>query len=315
MHNMLNTKIIFAALFFTTPMLCSALPRAAFGPVESIDAVHSSITVLGQTFVVNSATTIAINGRRVSAKFALPLLVADRAIYIEGFDSFDKAFATSIVIASARYVPGATEVYVLGSVTDAKVAEGLVRIGRLGIDTTTVEPELASSLQTGSLVMVSGIQPSAFGRIVGPITLSVGGSGLPNLQSVGGSGVFTRQSVGGSGVLTKESVGGSGVLSKQSVGGSGVLSKQSVGGSGVLSKQSVGGSGVLTKQSVGGSGVLSKQSVGGSGVLSKQSVGGSGVLTKQSVGGSGVLSKQSVGGSGLLTYVPARKKADGAVFQ
>jgi hypothetical protein len=276
MHNMLNTKKFLALCLLTVPLMSVAQQRAAFGPVESLAVEKSSITVLGQTFSVTNATHIAINGRRVSLKTALPRLAPSQFVYIEGTDRADGSIATSLVLSRGEYVPGATEVYAVGVVAELVASEGLIRIGSLKVDTSSLAPELMSAIQVGSFVMVSGIQPLQGGNLVGPVQLSVGGSGIQTvggsgIQSVGGSGI---QSVGGSGI---QSVGGSGI---QSVGGSGI---QSVGGSGI---QSVGGSGI---QSVGGSGI---QSVGGSGI---QSVGGSGI---QSVGGSGI---QSVGGSGVLS--------------
>jgi len=267
MHNMLNTKKFLVICILAFPMVCAAQQRAALGPVENFSVEKLTITVLGQTFSITSATQIAINGRRTTASIALRRVAPDQIAYVEGVDQGDRSLATSISFSAERYIPGSTQTYAQGAVAELIPTLGQIRIGTLRVDTSSLSPETAAGIQVGMIVQVSGIQPLPTGVVVGPIQLSVGGSGL---QSVGGSGI---QSVGGSGI---QSVGGSGL---QSVGGSGT---ESVGGSGVLS---VGGSGTL---SVGGSGVLS---VGGSGILS---VGGSGTL---SVGGSGTL---SVGGSGSL---------------
>jgi hypothetical protein len=322
MHNMLNTKKFFAVLLLTLPMLCAAQQRAALGPLESLDPGKSSITVLGQTFLLTDATQVALNGKPVPASIAFFRLAADQLVYVEGVDTAGQSVATSVVVTRSRYIAGATEVYAFGSIAEVLTAEGLVRIGRLKVDTSSISPAQISNIRVGSVVLVSGIQPLPTGGLVGPVQLSIGGSGALSVggsgtSSIGGSGT---QSVGGSGMLSvggsgKMSVGGSGKLSvggsgKMSVGGSGKLSvggsgKLSVGGSG---KMSVGGSGKL---SVGGSGKLSvggsgKMSVGGSG---KMSVGGSGKL---SVGGSGKLSvggsgKMSVGGSGAFTLGSTRQ--------
>jgi hypothetical protein len=322
MLNMLNKKKFLALALLTLPILCAAQQqRAAFGPVESIVLPKSSLTVLGQTFVVTGATQVAVAGKRVPASMALRTLPRDHLIYVEGRDMGDRTVAISIVVTKTPYVQGATTVYALGAVKRVSPEYGFIEVGTLRIDTSSLAPSLSAGLQSGSMVLVSGIQPTTGGLLVGPVQLSVGGS---STQSVGGSGAL---SVGGSGTL---SVGGSGTLSvggsgKASVGGSGKLSvggsgKLSVGGSGKLSvggsgKLSVGGSGKLSvggsgKASVGGSGKLSvggsgKLSVGGSGKLS---VGGSGKL---SVGGSGL---RSVGGSGAFTLGTATQSVGGSGF-
>jgi hypothetical protein len=288
MHNMFKIKKFLAVGLLTAPLVAFAQqPRAAYGPVQALRADHSTLTVVGQTFSLTSATKVAINGRPLSVELAFRFVTNDQLVYVEGRDIAGHSVATSIDFSRTRYTPGASVVSALGAIDEISATEGRVRIGSLWVDVTSVDPAVTSALQVGSLTQVSGVQPLLGGVVVGPVQLSVGGSGR-STSSVGGSGA-AKTSVGGSG-STKTSVGGSG-RSTASVGGSGVRTS-SVGGSGV-SLLSVGGSGA-SKASVGGSG-SSKTSVGGSG-RSTASVGGSGVRTS-SVGGSGV-SLLSVGGSG-----------------
>jgi hypothetical protein len=239
---MLNKKTFLAVCLLVVPIFGAAQDRAVLGPIESVSPSRSTITVLGQTFQVTAKTIVTVDGKSSLGRKGLSTLESAQYAHVEGMASRDGAIAASISIASTDYVPGASQTFVLGTVDQIYPLEGQIRVGTLRIDLSFFSPALDSTMQVGTLVYVSGIQPVPNGLLVNTGTLGVVGSGT---QSVGGSGVL---SVGGSGVL---SVGGSGTLS---VGGSG---KQSIGGSG---KQSVGGSGVL---SVGGSGVLS---VGGSGI-------------------------------------------------
>ena len=203
MHNMLNTKTFFVALFLTLPMIGVAQHRAVLGPVEKIDLKQSSITVLGQKFVVTDATRFAVNGVELPSKATFRLLSTDRMVYVEGLDPKIRSAATSIILTNVRYVPGATEVYVVGPVEEIFASSGRIRIGDLRVDTTSISPDAASRLGVGSVSMFSGIQPVVGGMLIGPIQVSVRG---PNHLSVGGSG-SSKSSVGGSGA-SKQSVGG-----------------------------------------------------------------------------------------------------------
>jgi hypothetical protein len=302
MHKTLNTKKFLLVCLLALPSLAAAQHRAALGPVEAFGKSSSTITVLGQTFAISDATRIAINGRQISAGEVSNLISRGQRVYVEGIDLTGQSLATSIDVVRDPYVAGATAVHLLGKISEFSPTSGFIRIGSLRIDSTSIDPELMGKLQVGSTVQISGIQPSPNGRVVGPIQLSIAGSGL-RVESIGGSGAQV-QSIGGSG---KFSIGGSGAQIK-SIGGSGKLSiggsgtqLQSIGGSGTQ-LQSIGGSGTQL-QSIGGSGTQ-LQSIGGSGKLS---IGGSGAQL-QSIGGSGTLSiggsgtqLQSIGGSGTLS--------------
>jgi hypothetical protein len=275
MHKTLTTKNILVFCLLALPTIGVARQRAALGPIEVVQNSRTSITVLGQKFVVTAATRFAVNGKRVPTSRAIHAMAVNQNVYVEAEDSAKGAIATVVDVASEAYVPGSSTVYVLGAIDAYSETTGVITIGSLRIDSTSVAPEVLSKLRAGLSVEVSGIQPLPSGSVVGPIQLRIAGN-WARKQSIGGSG-FTELSLGGSGIQL-QSIGGSGVL-KQSIGGSGVQ-LQSIGGSGVL-KQSIGGSGVQL-QSIGGSGVL-KQSIGGSGAQ-LQSIGGSGVFRLNSIG-------------------------------
>jgi hypothetical protein len=267
MHKTLKTNKFLLAALLLLPALGSAQQRAAFGPVEHVRGGGSTLTVLGQTFRVTAATRIAVNGRATPLRRVLQHFTDSQAVYVEGMDSLDGSAASMVDVVLGQYVPGAMTVHATGPVAEISPEYGFIRIGALYIDTTASDPQQLASVQKGSLVYASGIQPSLSGRLVGPVRLSIGGSGT-HLESIGGSGA-SLQSIGGSGT-SLQSIGGSG---KMSIGGSG-SQLQSIGGSGTQ-LQSIGGSGSQL-QSIGGSGAQSL-SIGGSG-MQLQSIGGSGSL-------------------------------------
>jgi hypothetical protein len=251
---MFNKKWFLTIWLLGAPIVGVAQDRAALGPIESVSRSKSTITVLGQTFVVNGKTQITIDGRAVTARAGMLALDVNQYAYVEGKASRDGVISVSIAASSYGYVPGASDVFVLGSVDQVYPLEGQVRVGSLRIDMAYFSASLQSILRVGTIINIRGTQPVPRGTLVTP-TFSIGA------HSVGGSGVL---SIGGSGV---QSIGGSGILS---IGGSGVsrLAHPSAGGEFEVYKQSIGGSGT---QSIGGSGT---HSIGGSGTLS---IGGSGI--------------------------------------
>ena len=288
MRSKYATKLFLALFSLSAAAIGNAQGAFVAGPIEKISSNPRSITVLGQSVAIDEQTAILVDGKSQRVSQALAGLSVGNFTFIATGVGSKNAVAQAIsTFRGGEYVAGASVVAISGKVTSVRSAVGILNIGALKVDISALSPEVLGQIEIGSVVQISGTQPSAEGLLVGPVNFSIGGSGVQSL-SIGGSGV-QKISIGGSGVQ-KTSIGGSGV---QSIGGSGVQ-KISIGGSGV---QSIGGSGAQ-KTSIGGSGVKSiggsgtqNISIGGSGV---QSIGGSGTQ-KISIGGSGV---QSIGGSG-----------------
>jgi hypothetical protein len=250
MHNMLKTKKFFVVCLLALPSAGLAQQRIANGPIEKFESATSQLTVLGQTFTLDDATRFAANGRTLARAQGFKLISLYQSVNVEGKDTALGTTATVVDFATTAYVPGASSVYIRGPLTEYSRDKGEIRIGALRIDATTLAPEIQSELSAGTEVELSGIQPSLSGALVGPIQLSIGGTGLQK-RSIGGTG-SQLQSIGGTGAQL-QSIGGTG-MQKQSIGGTG-SQLQSIGGTGIQ-LQSIGGTG-LAKQSIGGTGVSS----------------------------------------------------------
>jgi hypothetical protein len=309
MHNMLKTKTFFAFCLMALPLVGAAQQRSVIGPVEMFQDASFRITVLGQAYSLTSATRFAIDGSPIALAEGVKALSGTQMVAIEGVDTKAGTLASRIDVLSVPYVPGANTVYLLGTIERKSSSRGEFQIGALRIDSSALDPELLSQLRVGSLVEVAGIQPMPAGRLVGPITVSIGRAGA-RVESIGGTGVRLEsiggtgaklQSIGGTGAQMQsiggtgskaDSIGGTGAK-VQSIGGTGAK-LQSIGGTGAQI-QSIGGTG-LKAESIGGTGT-DLQSIGGTGAQA-QSIGGTGVNV-QSIGGTGVQA-QSIGGTGAL---------------
>jgi hypothetical protein len=263
------TKLFLALFIISSSSLANAQGAFVAGPIEKISLNPRSITVLGQTVAIDESTAIFVDGKaRQLAQTSAAFSVGNFTFVATGAAS-KQALAQAIsTFRGGEYVAGASTVAISGKVTSLTKTTGILQIGALKVDISAASPDVLEQIGIGTVVQVSGIQPIAGGWLVGPVQLSIGGSGIQQI-SIGGSGVQSL-SIGGSGAQ-KTSIGGSGAESL-SIGGSGVQ-KISIGGSGAQ-KTSIGGSGAESL-SIGGSGVQ-KISIGSSGVESL-SIGGSGI--------------------------------------
>ena len=223
----------------------SAAEIDAVGPVDSIDCASQTVRVLGISFRATNATQIeAICS---SPKPFELLYVAVRGTTKDGGDTDLLSYS---LLSKGEYVPGATPVYLRGTITDTRsLVSDLVGVNGAAVS------GLGQGASLGGIVEVLGTQPSLGGQVLATSARLESG-----ILSSSGSG---KLSSSGSGKLSSS---GSGVLSSS---GSGTLSSS---GSGVLSSS---GSGKLSSS---GSGKLSSS---GSGVLSSS---GSGVLSSSGSG-------------------------------
>jgi hypothetical protein len=271
---------------------CCALGNAnaaefhVVGGVEKVAKGRSEITVLGQRFQAptsmlanldsNVGTFVAISGERL----------ADGTL-----------LAKSIKRLATEYVPGASDVYLRGTVDRYSDKTGVVQIG--GVQVLNLDASANNSpypLQMGANIEVVGTQallggPIWASKIIAIPTVSTSGVDASlKSTSIQGTGAQAT-SIQGTGVQAK-SIQGTGVLAT-SIQGTGVLAT-SIQGTGVQAK-SIQGTGALAT-SIQGTGVLAT-SIQGTGVQAK-SIQGTGVLAT-SIQGTGVQAT-SIQGTGVL---------------
>jgi len=166
------------------------------GPVEAVNTADATATILGQ---------------RVHTALAGRLTVGNE-VAVFGTRLADGTIAASSLQSPGLYVPGASPIYLSGTVQKAEPSLGRVVVNGVTVDLTTIMSYGTVSLDVGSKVAVSGTQPVSGGRVLvsgltgsGVTTNAITGSGVTT-NAITGSGVTTN-AITGSGVTTNAITG------------------------------------------------------------------------------------------------------------
>jgi hypothetical protein len=229
------------------------------GPLEAVSPDGKSITVLGQTYFADN--------KGFSLSFATDSLIEDvillppigTLVAVQGErNPGGVQVASAVRSVRSRYIPGATNIYLLGVAATYDASVAIAELGSLRVYVGDISGDALLSFSAGALMEIVGRQ-SQPGGIVWATAAR-----LVSAESITGTGVST-QSITGTG-KSAQSITGTGT---QSITGTGV-STQSITGTG-KSAQSITGTGT---QSITGTGV-SAQSITGTG-NSAQSITGTG---------------------------------------
>ena len=124
-----------------------------YGPIQASEG--NLVNILGQEFDIADLGIATTD---------LTMFVG-RSAYIEAESAPDGYSATRLEVYDEFAVPGATSVYVQGSLNEVSSDVGRVHIAGLEIDVTNVPS--GSSLETGTSFAIPGIQPIPGGLILG----------------------------------------------------------------------------------------------------------------------------------------------------
>ena len=239
------SAILFSVLGFNA----SAEQVSALGPVEAVSVDGKTITVLGQTYNVDAKAFSSefTSGNAHEESTRIPPVGTLVAVKGER-NSNGTQTANAVRILRMRYVPGATDIYLLGvaATYDAKIA--VVELGTVPVFIGDINGASALTLAPGALLEIVGRQSHPGGLVwataihvvrSGPVVSLDGDSTEATLQSITGTGK-SAQSITGTGV-SAQSITGTGV-SVQSITGTG-KSTQSITGTGV-NAQSITGTGI-----------------------------------------------------------------------
>ena len=261
------------------------------GPVESIDLVQRSATVLGQRIFTRQPDQLSV-GDTVAV--------------------FGKAAANGAIVAMTieprgLYVPGATPIFLSGVVQKAEPTIGRVVLNGVRVDLTPAMSHGTLAPTLGTKLSVAGIQPVSHGTVLvngisgsGAGTSGISGSGA-GTSGISGSGAGTS-GISGSGARTS-GISGSGA-GTSGISGSGArtngISGSGAGTSGISGSgagtSGISGSGARTL-GISGSGA-GTSGISGSGARTS-GISGSGARTN-GISGSGV-GTSGISGSGAGT--------------
>ena len=197
------------------------------GPVESVNAADSTATILGQR--VHTATIDAIAVGNTVAVFG-----AARA---------DGTIEASLIQSRGIYVPGATSIFVSGTVQRAEPALGRVVVSGVTVDLTSAMSHGMFSPAVGSRLAISGTQPVSRGLVL------VSGT-RGSVQGIAGTGALVN-GIAGTGALVN-GIAGTGAL-VNGIAGTGAL-VNGIAGTGASAK-GIAGTGALVN-GIAGTGAL-----------------------------------------------------------
>jgi len=243
--NLMRLVVLFA--LSCASFASSAAQTVVVGPVEKVANQATGLTVLGQKF-------------SLPAKVAKPSgLVAGAYVVISGDRASNGALvATSIKVLPDTYVPGASQVYLMGAVDRYSAAAGLIQVGDLKILVSqAISTDVTGTFAAGDVVEVVGTQAVPKGAVWATTAQAIQGTGA---QAIQGTGALAIQGTGSLAIQVTgaDAIQGTGALAIQ---GTGALAIQ---GTGALAIQ---GTGKLAIQGTG------KQAIQGTGALAIQGTG------------------------------------------
>jgi hypothetical protein len=257
--------------------MAQATETVVVGPVEALGSKGSSITVLGQTFAV-SRKSLAEGS--VTALGAYVLAKGD-------VSANGKLTAKSVSVLETTYVPGATQVFVRGSIDAYDASTGVLTIGAAKYLVSQALAGGSQVLAVGELIEIVGTQATPSGPVwATAIDVSSGSVDQISLNAIVGTGRQV-QAIVGTGVTTSAIVGTG--ASAQAIVGTGKQTRAIVGTG--KQAQAIVGTGVTT-QAIVGTGAQT-QAIVGTGATT-QAIVGTGKQT-QAIVGTGATTQAIVG--------------------
>ena len=125
----------------------------AHGPIESLDPAKGLIVVLGQTFRFGgTAAQMKLIGDRISTGETILVSVTGAV------DSKGSLRVKGMSLSARQYVPGATDVMVVGKVRTVDASLGIMTVGSLRVDYAAALASGAMQFSPGQMVAIFGVQ-------------------------------------------------------------------------------------------------------------------------------------------------------------
>ena len=160
------------------------------GPVDAINAAIRTAIVLGQTVHVASLERLAVGN----------------TVAVYGTTRADGSIAASAIQSLGIYVPGATSIFISGTVQRAEPSVGRVVVSGVTVDLTSVMSYGMFSPTVGTKLQLTGVQPLSGGLVVvngisggGAEALGISGGGL-GINGISGGGGPRLNGISGGGL-------------------------------------------------------------------------------------------------------------------
>ncbi len=191
----------------------SSAELLVIGPVESINAVDRTATILGQR--VHTAMVDA--------------LAVGNAVAVFGTARADGTIEASAIQLRGIYVPGATSIFVSGTVQRAEPALGRVVVNGVTVDLTSAMSYGMLSPAVGSKLAISGIQPVGRGTV---LVSGIAGTGGAKVNGIAGTGAAVS-GIAGTGGAKVNGIAGTGGAKVNGIAGTGGAKVNGIAGTGL----------------------------------------------------------------------------------
>ncbi len=145
-----------------------AEPESRGAVVRAFAEFGARLLAVGRVDSVSADRGVEILGRFVQPNAGETYQVGDYAAIVDWSIKASRARILEVRSITARYVPGASEVYLRAPVQATDATQGRMRAGKIDVDysATGVSLEAALSLP-GSVIAVQGTQPAPRGVVLG----------------------------------------------------------------------------------------------------------------------------------------------------
>ena len=256
----------------------------AVGPVERVDVSKRQIQVLGQLVVVPAAQSTGLAD------------LLGQMVEVHGSVNSDGTFRTTKVseITTFGFVPGATELYLKGAISEVDQVSAVASVGSLSIKYAEALHTLNNtSLAVGQIVSFSGVEYSGIAAFYANNGLIIG-SAAP-LAQTGTDGARSLAQTGTDGARSAAQTGTDGARSLAQTGTDGARSLAQTGTDGARSLAQTGTDGARSLAQTGTDGARSLAQTGTDGARSLAQTGTDGARSLAQTGTDGARSLAQTG--------------------
>jgi hypothetical protein len=125
-------------------------PLLVIGPVESVNSTHTAAIVLGQKILIGAYDQVTVGDTVAVYGKSLP----------------DGSLAAGKIVSEGPYVPGATSIFLTGTVQQVQPSIGRAIVSGLSVDLTSLMAHGAVSPAVGSRLQITGTQPVNNGLVL-----------------------------------------------------------------------------------------------------------------------------------------------------
>ncbi len=194
------------------------------GPVEAINAANKTAIVLGQTVRAPNLETLAMGN----------------TVAVYGTIRADGSIAASTIRSRGIYVPGATAIFISGTVQESEPSVGRVVVSGVTVDLTSVMSHGMFSPSVGTKLQLTGIQPLNGGLVV---VNGISGGGAPAINGISGGGAPAINGISGGGAPAINGISGGGAPAINGISGGGAPAINGISGGGAPAINGISGGG------------------------------------------------------------------------